>query len=152
MVYIVLSVTVWLLDRFTKIWVAKTLPLWSSRPLLGKWLSLTHARNTGAAFGLFSGQAVTLGIFGLACLAALLFWRESIYQLSCWGKLALALTVGGAAGNLFDRLVYGYVIDFLDLGWWPIFNVADCALVVGTGMLIWVLWRSELGGGHRAGV
>ncbi len=65
--------------------------------------------------------------------------------LSVWGKLALALIMGGAVGNLFDRLVYGYVIDFIDIKVWPVFNLADSAVVVGAAVLILVLWHQELG-------
>lgn len=143
MVYIILALAIWGLDRLSKVWVVATLPLWSSRPLLGNWLHLTHVSNTGAAFGLFGGQALPLAIISVVLFVGLFFWRDQLQQLGFWGKVALALIAGGAIGNLYDRLVYGYVIDFLDLRIWPVFNIADSAVVGGAILLIFVLWRHE---------
>lgn len=144
MVYAILALAIWGLDRLLKIWVVETLPLWSSRPLLGDWLHLTHVRNTGAAFGLFGGQALPLAIVSVVLFAGLFFWRDQLRHLGLWGNLALALIAGGAIGNLFDRLVYGYVIDFIDVKIWPVFNVADSAVVAGAVLLIVILWRHEV--------
>lgn len=122
------------------------MPVWASRPLLGNWLHLTHVHNTGAAFGLFNGQALPLAIMSLTLFVALFFWRDHLRQLGAWGNFALALIAGGAMGNLYDRLVYGYVIDFIDFRIWPVFNVADCAVVAGAVLLILILWRQEMAG------
>lgn len=145
MIYLLLALVIWVLDRLSKVWVVRSLPLGASRPLLGHWLRLTHVRNTGAAFGLFHGHALLLAIFSLGLFVGLFLWREHLRLLGPWGHFALALLVGGALGNLFDRLVYGYVIDFIDVRVWPVFNVADSALVVGTLLLLVILWRQELG-------
>lgn len=144
MPYALLALAILVLDRLLKIWVVRSLPLWTTRPLLGNWLHLTHVRNTGAAFGLFGGQALPLAIISIALIAGLLLWRDQLRQLGVWGNLALALVAGGAIGNLYDRLAYGYVIDFLDLRVWPVFNLADSAVVVGAALLIVVIWRHEL--------
>lgn len=144
MPYALLALAIWVLDRLLKVWVVRSLPLWTTRPLLGNWLHLTHVRNTGAAFGLFGGQALPLAIISIALFAGLFLWRDQLRQLGTWGNLALALVAGGAIGNLYDRLAYGYVIDFLDLRVWPVFNLADSAVVVGAALLIVVIWRHEL--------
>lgn len=144
MAYAILALAIWIFDRLLKMWVVKSLPLWSSRPLLGDWLHLTHVRNTGAAFGLFGGQALPLALISIGLFIGLFFWRDQLRNLGSWGNLALALIAGGAIGNLFDRLAYGYVIDFLDLRVWPVFNLADSAVVVGAAVLILALWRQEL--------
>lgn len=144
MPYALLALAIWVLDRLLKIWVVRSLPLWTTRPLLGNWLHLTHVRNTGAAFGLFGGQALPLAIISIALFAGLFLWREQLRHLGTWGNLSLALIAGGAIGNLYDRLAYGYVIDFLDLRVWPVFNLADSAVVVGAALLIVVIWRHEL--------
>lgn len=144
MPYALLALAILVLDRLLKIWIVRSLPLWTTRPLLGNWLHLTHVRNTGAAFGLFGGQALPLAIISIALFAGLFLWRDQLRQLGTWGNLALALIAGGAIGNLYDRLAYGYVIDFLDLKAWPVFNLADSAVVVGAALLIVVIWRHEL--------
>lgn len=143
MVFALIALIVWILDRATKIWVVQTLPLWSSRPLLGKWLYITHVRNTGAAFGLFGGQAVPLAFVSLGLFLILFLLRSQLPALGTSGKLALAMIIGGAVGNLYDRLKFGYVIDFLDLKFWPVFNVADSAVVVGAILLVFVFWAPE---------
>ncbi len=146
MAYVLLALAIWVLDRLLKIWVVKSLPLWTSRPLLGNWLNLTHVRNTGAAFGLFSGKALPLAIVSIVLFVGLFLWRDLFSHLGIWGKLALALIAGGAFGNLYDRLVYGYVVDFIDFKVWPVFNLADCAVVIGAILLIVVMWQQELAG------
>ncbi len=146
MTYVLLALAICALDRLLKAWVVRALPLWASRPLLGNWLYLTHVRNTGAAFGLFGGNALLLAIISMALFVALFFWREHLRSLGTWGYLALALILGGALGNMYDRLAYGYVIDFIDLRIWPVFNLADSAVVVGALLLVVILWRQEFAG------
>ncbi|HHW98381.1 MAG TPA: signal peptidase II [Firmicutes bacterium] len=145
MAYVFLALAVLALDRLLKVWVVRAFPLWSSRPLLGNWLHLTHVRNTGAAFGLFGGNALLLAAISMGFFVCLFFWREHLRLFGTWGRVALALIVGGALGNMYDRLVYGYVIDFVDLRWWPVFNLADSAVVVGALLLVATLWRQEVG-------
>lgn len=110
---------------------------------------LTLIKNTGAAFGLFRGQAV---IFILISAAAIIFVgfyfikKRKIMPLSPLEKsflTGLALILGGAAGNLIDRLRFGYVIDFIDLRFWPVFNVADSCITIGAVILFFVIIRSK---------
>ncbi len=107
--------------------------------------NLVHTRNTGIAFSLFSDAPPFVKDLVLPALSAvavaailLLIWREQ--ESSVWGNLALTAILAGAAGNLYDRLAYGYVVDFLDVyigDWhWPAFNVADSCITVGAIVLL----------------
>ncbi|MGH8806267.1 MAG: signal peptidase II [Noviherbaspirillum sp.] len=131
-----------LLDQITKITIAKLFTYGESRPVTS-FFNLVLAHNKGAAFSflasesgwqryLFTGIAIAATIFIIYLLK-----RHAGQRLFCW---ALALILGGAVGNLIDRSLYGYVIDFLDFyvgKWhWPAFNVADMAIVGGAGLFI----------------
>jgi signal peptidase II len=111
--------------------------------LLGPWVAIEYAENRGAAFGMLSGLAPLLALMSLAILASLLvqYWRQPRTPL--WQTLALGAIVGGAAGNLLDRVRLGYVVDFIAVGAWPNFNVADSAISVGVVLLLWGWLRSD---------
>ncbi len=108
-------------------------------------LRLTLTRNPGAAFGLFADRTTLLVAVAAALLAAILYllWRERRPSAPVAAGLGLAL--GGAAGNLVDRLRWGAVVDFLDLRVWPVFNLADVALVLGGALLAWEALRHQPG-------
>ena len=133
------------LDRWSKDAVAAALPLHSVREIVPGLFNLVHTRNTGIAFSLFadSGPLVREWILPIASAAAILFVVGYFWTLSKDAtpvRIALALVLAGAAGNLFDRAMYGYVTDFLDVyvgSWhWPAFNVADSAITIGAGLLL----------------
>lgn len=112
-----------------------------SLPLLPPILHLTYVQNTGAAFGLFKGQQflfIGCSILIIGWILWELFTKPSMGVRSLW---ALALVLGGAAGNLLDRLRFGYVVDFIDLRVWPVFNVGDSAITVGVALLLWKAFR-----------
>jgi len=140
------------LDRWSKFAVVESLDLYSAHPVLNGFFNLVHFRNTGIAFSLFnrSGPLVSEWILPLASAAAValilwFFFRGD--SLDFRSKLALTLILAGAAGNLYDRAMYGYVIDFLDFyvaGWhWPAFNVADSSITVGAILLLIEASRKE---------
>jgi signal peptidase II len=143
MPYALLAILVWLLDRGSKVWVMKNVALWYSRPLLGNLLRLTHVRNTGAAFGLLHNQVPLLSMVTLFELVVLYLFRQQINSLRIWGRLGATLIVAGALGNFYDRLVYGHVVDFLELPYWPVFNLADSAIVVGVALLVMGVWMLD---------
>jgi signal peptidase II len=137
------AIIIILADQFTKWVIVQRLPLGASRPALGNVLLLTHTRNTGGAFSLLpAGNAVFIGIAFFATLA-LIYAYHKYQQRQTIVSAALALALGGAVGNLVDRLRFHYVVDFFDFhGWtnhtvWPIFNVADSAISVGIFLLAW---------------
>ena len=132
-----------LLDQFTKAWIVDRLvPLDPARiDLLGNWLSLEYTENRGVAFGLLRGLGPLVVVAPLLvfCIMAALYLRSTAPPL--WQSLGVGLLAGGAIGNLIDRLRLGYVIDFVSVGWWPNFNVADSAITTGAVILIagWML-------------
>ncbi len=139
----ILAVTassVLLIDQVSKALVRATIPVGASVPVAGAFLRLTHVRNTGAAFGLFPGHTVLFIGTALVVLAGIawVWWR--MRPTSPWLVTACGLIAAGALGNLIDRVVFGRVTDFFDVGIWPVFNVADIALDVGVAIaLVWVV-------------
>jgi len=128
-------------DQAAKAWLSWSLPLGSGRKLT-PFLNLVHVRNPGAAFGLGSGALAAWLMIGLTLLglAVLVLWALKAPPRSAWGRLGLGLALGGAAGNLVDRIRLQAVIDFLDFHWgrlhWPAFNLADAALTSGLILLV----------------
>jgi signal peptidase II len=143
--HLLIALLVLCLDRVSKWVIAKNIALHDSIQVIPGFFRLTHVQNSGAAFGLFAdspsqwklGLLVLFSVVALAVVSALL-WRNS-HSMSTTG-LGLSLILGGALGNLWDRLINGRVVDFLlfYLGdhQWPAFNVADSAIVVGAGLLV----------------
>ena len=129
-----------LLDQASKEWVRHAFALHESVPVVPGFFHLTYIRNTGAAWGMFSGQNLVLALLAVVMLAALLFFRRKILPPGRLHRVALGLLCGGIVGNLFDRLRLDYVTDFLDFFWrgwhWPAFNVADAAICTGVGIYI----------------
>lgn len=132
-----------LIDQLVKLWVVLNLPEQlpvDVFPWLHPILSFTYLKNSGVAFGLFPqfGDAFTL--LALVVVGAIIFFQHSLPLEDWMLHLALGLQVGGALGNLADRLFRGAVVDFLDVNFWPlrtwpVFNVADSAIVVGVVVL-----------------
>ena len=132
-------------DQVTKALVQQSMALHESRPLVEGFLSLTHVRNRGAAFGLLSDadlpyQAAIFSIVSVAALVAIAVYALRLPPKSTLPRAGLTLILAGAIGNLIDRALLGYVIDFVDVYWrshhWPAFNVADSAISVGVALLL----------------
>lgn len=123
-------------DQLTKSWALRAL---EDGPVHVAWtLQLNLSFNTGAAFGLGRGMAPLLMVAAIAVLVAVVALGRSVAD-TPGTSVALGLVVGGALGNLADRFLRdhgGAVVDFIDLQWWPIFNVADMAITVGAGLLL----------------
>lgn len=144
-VHLLIAVAVLLLDRLTKWQVESRIALHDSISIIPGFFRLTHVQNRGAAFGLFSESPASwkvtmLVLFSLVALVVVsaLLWKNS-HTVSSTG-VGLALILGGALGNLWDRVLAGHVVDFLlfYLGsyQWPAFNVADTAIVIGAFLLV----------------
>ena len=131
-------------DQFTK-WLARSyLPAFpdQSISIAGDFVRLTFVTNRGAAFGVLQNQnALFIGVSGVVIAVIIGSYRYSPVRSSLL-NLALGLQLGGAIGNLIDRLRLGYVVDFVDVGVWPVFNVADSAIVIGVGILAFHLLRA----------
>jgi len=142
---IVVAALVVALDQLTKWWAVRALDdgdidlFWTLR--------LRLVRNSGAAFSLAGGRGGLVALLAIAVVVALIAFGRAID--SRVGAVALGLVLGGAAGNLLDRLLRegngflgGAVIDFVDLQWWPVFNVADAAVSIGGLLLVFVVARA----------
>jgi signal peptidase II len=152
----VTAMVVYLVDRLTKLWVMATLGDYDQIVVIPDFFHLIHIRNSGAAFGMLADAepwvrlSVLVGASSLAVFALAFFVWKSAGNSSYGGwklQAGLSLILGGAAGNIHDRIVYGNVVDFLDFfvgSWhWYTFNIADSAICVGTGLLLLDLWRSS---------
>ncbi len=144
MLFLVVTTLV-LMDQATKLHVMQSMRLHESIPIIPGFFSFTYIRNPGAAFGLLSSSGATFRMvfFGFATLFALGLLSTIFYRLredDRIGQISIVAILGGAIGNLLDRLRYGEVIDFLDfyIGayHWPAFNVADTAISVGVVFLV----------------
>jgi signal peptidase II len=144
--------TVVLLDQVTKTMIQRAMQIHESIPVVRGLFSLTYIRNTGAAFGLFAGRAdgLRMAFFGTVSVIAIVFlWTlfAKTPRAALSGRLAIALVMGGAMGNLLDRIRYGEVVDFLDFYvgpyHWPAFNVADSCISVGVALMVWHFIRAD---------
>jgi signal peptidase II len=116
---------------------------WNLVASLTPWASITHVTNTGAAFGLFPDQGSFFVVIAIIVVAAIIFYYRHLPAGQWWIKVSLGLQLGGALGNLLDRLRLGYVIDFIDFKIWPVFNLADSAIVIGVVILAYYLLRDR---------
>ncbi len=133
---------IFLADQFTKWLVREFLEFRESVPADG-FFRLTHTFNSGSAFGLFRDQNLPLILVSVVGIAILFLIYRSQRQPGNLLRLSLGLQFGGAAGNLLDRVRLGHVTDFVDVGSWPIFNVADASIVIGLGLLAWMFLISD---------
>ncbi len=124
------------LDQLTKWLITSNMAWGQSIPEEG-FFRITFVHNTGSAFGLFQGYGMILTIIAFVAVAAMIWLYRSSPMPSFLMRAALGLQMGGAIGNLIDRLRLGYVVDFMDVGPWPVFNVADSSVVVGIAILAW---------------
>ncbi|HEY3767366.1 MAG TPA: signal peptidase II [Candidatus Angelobacter sp.] len=150
--HLLIALAVVVLDRITKWVVVKTIVLEDAISIIPGFFRLTHLENTGAAFSLFAESTspfktallITFSVAALAVVAYLLWKNRDEFNIT---TLSLSLILGGAIGNLWDRLADGMVTDFLDfyLGnhHWPPFNIADSAIVVGALLLLTRMMRAE---------
>ena len=151
--YLWISALVVALDQATKAAVDRLMGLHETRELIDGLVRLTYVRNRGAAFGFLSNadlpyQSMLFSILSLVALLAIAAYAFKLPVTQKWTQVALALIMGGAVGNLLDRLWHGFVIDFVDVYWrqhhWPAFNVADSCISIGVVMLILeLLWPGD---------
>lgn len=125
-------------DRYSKEWVTSNLALGQSLPQEAP-VRLTYIVNTGAAFGLLPQFSLLLVLVAFLVIGVVLFYQRYLPRGSLLVTTALGLQLGGAVGNLFDRLRYGYVIDFIDIRVWPVFNLADFSITLGVCLLAYFL-------------
>jgi signal peptidase II len=134
------------LDQLTKVLASANLVPGEPEPVLGQFLRLTLVHNTGAAFGLFPGSRLPFILVSVLAIAVVLYLFARDAYRSLANRVLLGCILGGALGNLLDRIRWGRVVDFIDVGLgsvrWPVFNVADSAVTLGVILLAWNLARS----------
>jgi len=123
---------IFLLDRITKLIVLNVKP---EIGIIPGFLSLTYATNTGISFGLLKSQPIIPTLVSIAVLIGIMYYYREIPK-NYLVQTGTALLFAGTLGNLTDRLFYGFVIDFIDFSFWPAFNIADSAIVIGAVLLI----------------
>ncbi|MDQ6857591.1 MAG: signal peptidase II [Chloroflexota bacterium] len=144
----IVAVAIFVLDRITKIAVETNLAVGSSIDVLGQWIRISHVTNSGAAFGLLPERTTLLSILSVAAVLAIVFYYRKLAADSLLIAMTLGMQLGGAFGNLVDRVRQGYVVDFVDVGipgglrFWS-FNVADSSIVVGIIAVTALLWWNE---------
>lgn len=144
--YFLVFVFAVVLDQISKILIIRTLPLYSSIKLIPGLFDLTHLHNPGGAFGFLANQSellrtiVFIGAAFIALLIILWFFKTTPVDFK-WLRTAYIMILGGAVGNLIDRIRMGYVVDFLDVYYkqihWPAFNIADSFISIGMGIIIY---------------
>jgi signal peptidase II len=153
--YILLAAATLMLDRWTKALIQQRFGLNESIPVIDGFFNITYVRNTGVAFGIFDplslpAKSVLLSLFTAFAAAVVITYSVRSPARNRLLQFALALILGGALGNLYDRLAYGYVVDFLEFYagpyHWPSFNVADSAISIGVALLAIEILRNEAPG------
>lgn len=142
-----LGFIVFVFDQMAKTAVLRSLTPGQRIPVFPGLLDITNVRNPGAAFGILPHRSVlfvSMTFLILVVIGWFLLKYPRPYSRQGWGlHLALGLTLGGAAGNLVDRLRFGFVVDFLDIHFWPVFNLADIAIVIGAALIGWFFLRHK---------
>ena len=123
------------LDKVTKNLVEASIPFGTEVPAVGHLVGITNVRNSGAAFGLVPAGAGIFLVASIVVSVALVVYVART-PTTLWGGVVLGLILGGTIGNGFDRLFYGFVTDFINVHFWPVFNVADSAISTGVVLLI----------------
>lgn len=150
--YLLLVAATLILDRLTKAWIHNGFDLHESASVIDGFFNITYVQNTGVAFGIFSSisspaKSLLLSVFTAFAAVVVVAYSVRSPAQNRLLQVALALILGGALGNLYDRLAYGYVIDFLEFYvgtyHWPSFNVADSAITAGVVLLALEIIRNE---------
>ncbi|AEJ41606.1 lipoprotein signal peptidase [Sulfobacillus acidophilus TPY] len=140
---VALMAGIFLIDRVIKDWIQSHMQIGQSIPVLPPVLWITYITNNGAAFSLFRHAVpmfIAIAVIILGAVGWYLASRPRVPRIQGWG---IGLLSGGTAGNLWDRVWHGRVIDYIHFRFWAIFNIADAAIVIGIGLLMWDYWRRD---------
>lgn len=156
LILLVVAVTVLVADLITKIVAVALIEPGDPVEIIGDTVTFRLVRNSGAAFSMATGYTWILTLIALAVVAGIIRYSHRLG--SIWWALGLGLVLGGALGNLIDRVfrapgpLRGHVVDFMSVGWWPVFNVADSAVVCGAiGLVVLTLFGFEFDGTRSGG-
>jgi signal peptidase II len=143
-----IAIVIVALDQWTKAMVRANIPEGTSwLPDSWLWISpyarIVHWYNTGAAFGMFKDASMVFTVLAFLVIGAILFYYPQVERDNWSLRLALSMQLGGATGNLIDRLTIGHVTDFISVGNFPVFNIADASISVGAAVLFLGVWLAE---------
>lgn len=142
----ILVVLIVILDQLSKSYIQANMKLGESIPILPDIFHITYILNPGAAFGLFANQTFFFIALAVVMMLAVVYFYPAIKKESAWIKVGIGLLLGGAIGNLIDRVQIGKVVDFFDFRIWPIFNIADIGIVCGAFIIIVAsFWEKDRG-------
>ena len=141
--FLLISAAVVAGDQLLKHWVVAHIALGGEWPVLPGVMHLTYLQNTGAAYSMLQGMRWPLVAVSCLCSVGIIFYLI-VSKSKGWSKVGMALVLGGAVGNLIDRIWLGQVIDFFDFRIWPVFNIADIGIVIGVGCILYdILFRTD---------
>jgi signal peptidase II len=151
---IIVATVIISLDQFTKYIIRQNFELWTDVWAPWDWMfpyaRIINVPNTGVAFGMFQGFGDIFSIVAIIVSLIIIFYFPKV-PLSDWSlRLAMSLQLSGAVGNLIDRLTIGYVTDFISIGNFPVWNIADASITIGVGVLIVGVWISEIDAKKKA--
>ncbi|MCR5175964.1 MAG: signal peptidase II [Anaerovibrio sp.] len=139
-----LGILIFVLDQLAKGYVTASMHLGQSVPVVDDFFYITYVLNPGAAFGLFEHQRLIFILVALLLLGLAVYFRKQLVQETVLIQYGVGLLLGGAVGNLYDRLQSGLVVDFFDFRFWPVFNIADVAICLGAGFVMFdMLFRRD---------
>ena len=130
-----------ILDQFTKFLIKQNFQFNQSAPIIKNIFHLTYITNTGSAFGLFKGFNFVFVVFSFIVMILIFYYIKKIKNNEKILQFSIGLLLGGTIGNMIDRLLYSYVVDFIDFRIWPVFNIADSAVTISIVFLIILLWK-----------
>lgn len=136
-----IALTTLILDQVTKYAIMQNMVVNQSIAIIPQIFHLTFVKNVGAAFGILANRVPFFILVSVVAVICIIFFYYRLKPEKKLLRIALALVLGGALGNLLDRIRLGYVVDFFDFRIWPVFNVADCAIVIGMLIIIWEILR-----------
>jgi len=145
---IVIAIVIVMLDQWTKGLVRENIPLGGQwLPEGWDWLSpyarIVHWYNTGAAFGIFKEGSMVFTVLAFIVIGLIIYYYPQVENADWSLRLAMSMQLGGAVGNLIDRLTIGHVTDFISVGTFPVFNVADSSISIGAAVLLLGVWMME---------
>lgn len=147
MLYYLIALIVIIIDQFTKFLIVKYMEIGESIPVIEKLFYISSHRNAGAAFGILQGQMIFFYIITVIVIGIIVYYIQTQTKESRFLGISLGLILGGAIGNFIDRVLLGHVVDFLNVYIFsydfPIFNIADSALVIGVLLLIVFIFLEE---------
>jgi len=150
LVFLLAAVT-FSLDQLSKHWILDNIApgdSWTPIPALERYFHIIHSSNTGVAFGMFQGGGSLFTVIAALAVVGIVLYTFLQSETTWVTSISFGFMLGGASGNLWDRISYGHVIDFIDVRYsdtlvWPTFNLADAALVTGVIILMLSLWLEE---------